>query len=105
MQIVNVRYTVKADYQLQNEANIKAFIAELNALGRSGIHYIAFRCADTNTFMHSAFFESDEDRRALATLPTFKYSQEQLKANKPISSPVQEQLLLIDSTSELSHIL
>lgn len=55
MQAVRVQYTVRQDFVQTNEANIRAVMAELQALGDCGVRYSAFR--DDCTFTHVVIME------------------------------------------------
>jgi hypothetical protein len=57
--------------------------------------------SDGKTFIHTAFFESDEDQKLLNELPSFKYFQEQLKAGGFEVPPKQELLTLVGSSVNL----
>src|SRR4051812_13212952 len=95
MKIVKVTYTAKAEYAEQNQTNIKAVMADLQKGNHAGINYNACIGADGKSFVHSAFFKSEEDQKILNELPSFKYFQEQLKANGLESPPKQEILNLV----------
>lgn len=101
MKIVKVSYTSKADYAEQNMANIKAVMNELSQQQHAGINYNTCVCADGKTFIHTAFFKSEEDEQILLTLPLFKHFQEQLKASGPEVPPKQELLSLVGSSKDL----
>ncbi len=101
MKIVKVTYTSKADYAEQNKVNIKAVMDELYKLNHAGINYNTCVCADGKTFIHTAFFKSEEDEKILLTLPVFKHFQEQLKASGPEVPPKQELLSLVGSSKDL----
>ena len=98
MKIVKVTYTTKAEYAEQNKTNIKAVMNDLQQLNHPGINYNTCVCADDKTFIHTAFFKSDDDQKILFDLPSFKYFQEQLKASGPEAPPKQELLTLVGSS-------
>ncbi len=54
--------------------------------------------ADNKTFIHTAFFRSEEDQKKLFELPSFQRFQEQLKASIPEVPPKNELLTLIGSS-------
>jgi hypothetical protein len=99
MKIVKVTYTTTAAYARQNQDNIRQVMADLQKLDHSGMNYNACLGADGKTFIHTAFFKSDEDQKLLNELPSFKYFQEQLKASGLEVPPKQELLTLVDSSS------
>ncbi|MBC7865640.1 MAG: hypothetical protein IAF38_21880 [Bacteroidia bacterium] len=101
MKIVKVTYTTKAAYAEQNQTNIKSVMADLQKLNHAGINYNACVGADGITFIHSAFFKSDEDQKVLNELPSFKHFQEQLKAGGLESPPKQELLNLVGTSTEI----
>ncbi len=101
MIIVKVTYTAKEEFSLQNQNNIKKVMSDLRDANHSGINYNACICADKRTFIHTAFFKSEEDRNILNELPSFRVFQEQLKANGLESAPKQELLELVGSSSEI----
>jgi len=101
MKIVKVTYTTKPGFAAQNIENIKAVMKDLRQLDLPGIHYTTCLGADGKTFIHTAFFKSDEDQKLLLELPAFKYFQEQLKTSNPEAAPQQEQLTFVGSSVNL----
>lgn len=101
MKTVKVTYTTTAAYAGQNQRNIQAVITELHQLNHPGINYNACLCADGKTFIHTAFFGSDDDQKTLNELPSFRHFQEQLKNSGPEVPPRQELLTLIGSSATI----
>ena len=101
MKIVKVTYTTKAEYAATNQANIKTVMNDLQQLRYPGINYNTCLSADGKTFIHTAFFKSDEDQKLLNALPSFKNFQEQLKASGPEVAPKQELLTLVGSSTTI----
>ena len=101
MKIVQVTYTTTAEFADQNQTNIRAVMAELQKLKPAGVRYTTCLSADGKTFIHTAFFKSDEDQQILGELPTFKHFQEQLQASGPESLPKQELLSLVGSSYDI----
>jgi len=101
MKIVKVIYTTKAEYAEQNAVNIKTVMSDLHKLNRPGINYNSCLGTDGKTFIHTAFFKSDEDEKTLIELPSFKQFQERLKAGGLEVPPKQELLTLVESSVEI----
>ena len=101
MKIVKVTYTTKAGFAEKNKSNIKAVMADLQNVNYKGINYNACLCVDNKTFIHTAFFNSDEDQKILNDLPSFKSFQEQLKASGLEVAPKQELLSLVGSSTKI----
>jgi hypothetical protein len=101
MKIVKVTYTAKAGYAEQNQLNIKTVMGDLQQLNHPGIFYHACLKADGKTFIHTAFFKSDEDEKVLLGLASFKTFQEQLKASGPEVPPQPELLTLVGSSTDI----
>src|SRR5580765_1073743 len=101
MKIVKVTYTTKAEFAEQNKSNIKNVMADLQKLNLPGINYNSCVSADGKTFIHTAFFRSDEEQKILNELPSFKYFQEQLKSNGFEIPPKQELLNLVGSSKDI----
>ena len=101
MKIVKVTYTTKAEYADQNQSNIKTVMADLRAINNPGINYNSCLGPDGKTFIHTAFFNNDEDEKVLLGLPSFKTFQEQLRASGLESPPKQEILTLVGSSVEI----
>ena len=101
MKIVKVSYTTTAEYSAQNQANIRTVMADLRNLNTQGINYNACLQADGKTFVHTAFFSSDDDQKTLNDLPSFKAFQAALKGSGLESPPKQEFLTLVDSTTKI----
>jgi hypothetical protein len=98
MKIVKVTYTTKAEYAEQNQNNIKNVMTDLQKSDYPGINYNACLGADGKTFIHTAFFKSEEDQKLLNELPSFKHFQEQLKSGGFEVPPKQELLTLVGSS-------
>jgi hypothetical protein len=101
MKIIKVTYTVQPQFAEQNKTNIQAVMSDLQKLNAPGINYNACLGADGKTFIHTAFFENDEDQKTLNELPSFKYFQEQLKASAPETPPKPEMLNLVGSSKNV----
>lgn len=101
MKIVKVSYTTRAEYAEQNQANILTVMSDLKKQNNTGINYNACLCADGKTFIHTAFFKSDEDQKLLNELPAFQHFQTQLKASGLEAPPKQELLTLVDSSTNI----
>jgi hypothetical protein len=101
MKIVKVTYTTKAEFAETNQANIKIVMADLHNLQHPGINYNACLADDGKTFIHTAFFKSNEDQQLLNELPSFKHFQEQLKSGGLEVPPKQELLNLVGSSRNI----
>ncbi len=101
MKIVKVTYTTKAEFSEQNQSNIKNVMTDLQNANHQGINYNACLSADNKTFVHTAFFKSDEDQKFLNELPSFKFFQEQLKSSGLEVPPKQESLTLIGTSNAI----
>ena len=101
MKIVKVTYTAKSDYASQNQSNIKNVMADLQKLHHPGINYNSCVSVDGKTFIHTAFFDSEEDEKVLLGLPSFRFFQEQLKLSGPEVPPKQELLTLVGSSKDV----
>jgi len=101
MRIVKVTYTAKADFVAQNQTNIQAVMTDLRKLNSPGIMYHCCLSPDGQTFIHTAFQETEEAQKLLNELPSFLYFQQQLKAHGLESPPKQELLTLVGSSKEL----
>jgi len=101
MKIVKVIYTTKPEYAEQNQSNIKNVMADLRKLNHPGINYNACLSPDGKTFMHTAFFKTDDDQKLLNELSSFKHFQEQLKSGGLEVPPKQELMNLVGSSTEI----
>lgn len=101
MKIAKVTYTTTAGFAEQNQNNIKKVMADLRNLNCPGINYNACLSADGKTFIHTVFFNSEEDRKILSELPSFKHFQEELKASGPEVPPKPESLTLVGSSKDI----
>jgi len=101
LRIVKVTYTTKAEFSEQNQSNIKNVMNDLQNANHLGINYNACLSADNKTFIHTAFFKSDEDQKLLNELPSFKSFQEQLKSGGLEVPPKQELLTLIGTSNDI----
>jgi len=101
MKIVQVTYTTIAEYVPQNQANIKIVMSEVRKLNAPGINYKSCLSQDGKTFIHTAFFSTDEDEKALTTLPAFLDFQQQLQASGLEVPPKQDLLTLVGSSKDI----
>jgi hypothetical protein len=101
MKIVKVTYTTKAEFTEQNQNNIKNVMTDLQNANHPGINYNACLSPDNKTFIHTAFFKSDEDQQFLNELASFKNFQEQLKSNGLELPPKQEILTLVGTSNDI----
>jgi hypothetical protein len=101
MKIVKVAYTTILGYVEQNQTNIQAVMNDLQNLKHDGINYNCCLAPDGKTFIHTAFFKSDEDQKVLNALPSFIYFQQQLKAAGFEAPPKQELLTLVGSSTNI----
>ncbi|HEY2581684.1 MAG TPA: hypothetical protein VGI43_07755 [Mucilaginibacter sp.] len=101
MKIVKVTYTANPDFAVQNSSNIKTVMSDLRQLNNTGIFYHACLSPDGKTFIHTAFFKTDEDHKILNELPSFLNFQQQLKNNGFEVPPKQESLTLVGSSSDI----
>jgi hypothetical protein len=101
MKIIKVTYTVQQEYAEQNKLNIQSVMSDLQKLNAPGINYHACLGADGKTFIHTAFFETDDDQKTLNELSSFKHFQEQLKASAPETPPKPEALTLVASSKNI----
>lgn len=104
MKIVKVTYTTKEAFVEQNQSNIKNVMTDLQNANYQGINYNACLSADNKTFIHTAFFKSDEDQKLLNELPSFKTFQEQLKSSGLEVPPKQELLTLVGSSTKIFNL-
>jgi hypothetical protein len=105
MKIVKVTYTAKAEFAEQNQNNIKKVMADLQKANHPDINYTCCLSSDGRTFIHTAFFESDEGEKLLFALPSFKFFQEQLKGSSPEVPPKQELLTLVGSSKSIFNVI
>jgi len=101
MKIVKVTYTTTAAYAEENQRNIKLVMEELQKLNPAGINYNACLSPDNKTFIHTAFFNTDDDQKYLNELPSFRHFQEQLLASGLEVPPRQEILSLVGSSCNI----
>ncbi len=98
MKIVKVTYTTKPEYAEHNQSNIKKVMTDLKEINNPCINYNSCLGADGRSFIHTAFFNSDEDEKVLTGLPSFISFQQQLRAEGLEAPPKQEHLTLVGSS-------
>jgi hypothetical protein len=101
MKIVKVTYTTKTGYSEKNQDNIKQVMSDLQKINNRNINYNSCMSADGKTFIHTAFFKTEEDEKVLLGLSSFRTFQEQLKASGPEVPPKQELLTLVGTSTEI----
>jgi hypothetical protein len=101
MKIVQVTYTTTHEYAPQNQRNIERVMTDLQQLNHPGIHYTACLQADGKTFVHQAFFKSEELQQILNGLASFQQFQLELKSSGLEQAPQQELLSLIGTSKNI----
>jgi hypothetical protein len=101
MKIVQVIYTATAGFSAQNQGNIQQVMHDLQKANHAGINYHCCLSADNKTFIHTAFFNSEEDHKLLNELPSFKHFQDELKAGGLEVAPKQQLLSLVGSSNNI----
>jgi hypothetical protein len=79
MHAVRVQYTVREDFVATNEANIRAVMDELRALGDVGVKYSAFRTGEGRTFVHVVVMEDESKGSIVPGLASFQRFRTALK--------------------------
>ena len=95
MQLV-VRYKVKADKVAENEGLVKAVYEGLRQIGDPDVHYATFKQKDGRTFVHIAWFPSEEKNKVLTESAAFKAFQKGLK-ERCEEQPDNQPLAVVDS--------
>lgn len=99
--ITHVRYTVKAEYAVQNQEYVKQVVDELRTLGRPDISYSVFVEDDRRTFIHLLFCANEEAERAFGRLQSQQVFQAALQESRPEGPTPMTNLSLVSSTSNL----
>ena len=95
------RYTVKAEYEAQNQERISRVMKDLRALHRTDIRYSVFVEDDGKTFLHLLFCTNDEAEQVFFSLPSQQAFQAGLAASHLEVSPTMTTLHLVGATSDL----
>lgn len=101
MKTVQVTYMTSAGFAKENQSNIQVVMNDLRTLNHHGIVYIACLNSDGRTFVHTAFFRTEEDQKILNELPSFRHFQQQLRASGPELPPVQQVQQFVASSREI----
>lgn len=91
MKKVIVLYQVKADRVAENETLIKEVYKQLHERKIEDFHYSTFKLEDNVSFVHIAFFDTEEANTAFSNLPAFKNFQANIKdrcSELPIATPI-----------------
>jgi hypothetical protein len=95
MKTVLVRYTARDDKTAENEALIRAVFDELRSSAPAGLHYNAFRVADTSSFVHLATIDTADGSNPLVKLEAFKHFTRAL-GERCTEVPVAIDLVCVD---------
>ena len=101
MKIVKVTYTTNSEYANQNQINIQKVMSDLHNDIYKGINYNCCLESNGKSFIHTAFFQTDDDQKLLNELDSFKSFQEQLRASGLEVAPKQELLTLVGTSKEI----
>lgn len=93
---VIVTYTVKADRVAENEDLVQAVYDQLRQIADPDVHYATFKKADGCTFVHVAFFSSEEKQKVLSDSSAFRAFQADLLQRCEVP-PKSEPVMPIDS--------
>ena len=97
---VLVRYKTSEAQAGANETLVHAVFDELRRRDPGGLRYATYKLADGVTFIHVATLATP-DENPLATLPSFKAFQAELK-NRCVEPPVVTELSPVDSYGDAS---
>ncbi len=75
-----VSYKIKDGQADENRKYVEAVFSKLKEASPAGVRYASTISDDKLTFIHVAFFESDEANKALTELAEFKEFQKDLKS-------------------------
>jgi hypothetical protein len=101
MKIVQVTYTTRPEYAETNSGKISLVMAELRSHNYRQINYNVCVNKEGTTFVHTAFFENDEDQQILGALTSFQNFQSELQKSQLIMPPEQVELTLIGSSQDI----
>jgi len=102
MNMVHVRYTVKAERVAENKAHIGLVMAELRTLSRTDIKYSVFVEDDGKTFNHWALCASEEAQRFFVNLESFQaFQQASRQEGYREAAPTTTSLTLVGSSYDL----
>ena len=74
-----IRYKVRPDRADENEALVKAVYEQLGRERPEGLRYATYKLADGVSFVHMAFYETEEAHEILTSLPAFRNFQAAIK--------------------------
>jgi hypothetical protein len=97
MHAVRVQYTVRPDFVATNEANIRAVMDELRALGEIGVYYSAFRLGDGLSFLHLVVMDDVNKAGIVPGLAAFKDFRTALREG--LQSPPSDETWTVVGTS------
>jgi hypothetical protein len=93
MKRVMVRYRVKPDRVVENEAFVHAVYDELARTEPDGLRYATFKLEDGVSFVHIASIETEDGRNPLAEVTAFKEFQREIGARceePPVAADLEE---------------
>lgn len=95
MKAIKVEYTVKPEYVAINKNNIQKVVAELRALGDTGILYSVYVKEDGCSFVHLAIYKNPDEPNLIPTLKTFQAFSKQLKEEGLATAPQSLNLSMV----------
>lgn len=72
MKRIIIRYKVKPDRTLENQAYIQKVFAELLSNSPAGLRYASFKASDSPTFFHIVSIETESGENPLSQSAAFK---------------------------------
>ena len=90
MRQVMVRYRVRPDRVVENEALVRAVYDELAETRPPGLRYATFRLADGVTFVHVADHDEDNPLRSVAAFQRFQEGIRERCDEPPVVTELQE---------------
>jgi hypothetical protein len=88
MIIVQVTYTVKPEFVLTNQENIRHFLTDFEQLESNDFRYSVYLKADGRTFVHLSQYQNADIQQRLLATPSFIDFQQQRDVSGLIGEPV-----------------
>jgi hypothetical protein len=77
MIIVKVTYTVKSNFVLKNQENIRQFLKDFKKINNNDFRYLSLLGEDGKTFTHISMYQNEEIQKQLLAVESFKSFQKQ----------------------------
>ncbi|PYF74990.1 hypothetical protein [Pedobacter nutrimenti] len=97
---VKVTYTVKEEFSLENQQNIKTFLEDFRQMNPEDFRYSIYRLGDKKTFVHISQYKNEFIQQKILQTGSFLYFQKKRDESGLEAAPQIEVMELIGASAD-----